>query len=205
MSIESLGYYLGIGIFHGLNPAMGWLFSVALALQHNSFRWIIRSAIALLTGHFLSIGSYFAFFLLLGKWVSLQWIKWIAVIALFSFAFYWLIRARHPKWVGMNVGVADLIYWSFLMASAHGAGLMLLVGSSLCGRSFAFWLQPSGITAQLFIPPAIHTLGYFLAVFVIATIVYRSDLLKVLYRKWINFDLLWSAALFAAGSWIALN
>ncbi|QSR86447.1 hypothetical protein EM20IM_08100 [Candidatus Methylacidiphilum infernorum] len=199
MSIEALGYYLGLGFFHGLNPAMGWLFAVALALQHNSSRWIGRAVIALGVGHFLSVFCLCTVFILLGKALPQLWVKGLCVSALFGFGGYWLFRARHPRWVGMNVGLAELVGWSFLMASAHGAGLMLVAGSSLCGKSFLPLPVQWDSLKLFFYPSVIHSIGYFFTVSILATLVFRADLLGLLYRKWINFDILWAISLFLAG------
>ncbi|TFE71059.1 hypothetical protein [Methylacidiphilum caldifontis] len=205
MSIEALGFYLGLGLFHGLNPAMGWLFAVALALQHNSFSWIPRAVGALLVGHFLAVLFTCGIFVLLGKALSPFWVKGLSGIALFGFGFYWLFRARHPNWVGMNVGIMDLVYWSFLMASAHGAGLMVFAGSSFCGKPFFLWSMQGGSFKLFLYPSVVHSLGYFLAIFLIATVVFRADLLQFFYKKWINFDILWSISLFLAAMGIALG
>jgi hypothetical protein len=116
---------LGLGAFHGINPGMGWLFAVGLGLQEGSGRAVVRALVPIALGHALSIGVVVLVVVLARAAVPLAWLRWPVGAGLVLFGAYKLVRMRHPRWVGMKVSFRDLVTWSFLMASAHGAGLML--------------------------------------------------------------------------------
>lgn len=116
----------GLGLFHGVNPAMGWLFAVALGLQEQKRAAVLRALAPIALGHALSIGIILAAVILARISVPHRTLKIAAAAILFAFGLYRLFRSRHPKWIGMRVGFGDLTLWSFIMASAHGAGLMLV-------------------------------------------------------------------------------
>src|SRR6266542_3784660 len=116
----------GLGAFHGINPAMGWLFAVALGLQEQKRAAVLRALPPIALGHALSVGVIVAAVLLARVSLSHLVLKLIAATLLLLFGIYRLARSRHPSWVGMRVGFRDLTLWSFIMASAHGAGLMLI-------------------------------------------------------------------------------
>src|SRR3954467_8663145 len=113
-------------MFHGINPAMGWLFAVALGLQEQKRAAVFRALPPIVLGHALSIGIIIAAVLVARVNLPPRVVKTTAAAILFGFGFYRLVRTRHPNWVGMRVGFGDLTLWSFVMASAHGAGLMLV-------------------------------------------------------------------------------
>src|SRR5467141_964090 len=114
-----------LGAYHGINPAMGWLFAVALGLQEKSGRAVYRSLLPLAIGHLISVFAVVALVRLFLTVLAPQILRMAGAAALIGFGLYRLIRSRHPRWVGMQVSARDLSVWSFLMASAHGAGLML--------------------------------------------------------------------------------
>src|SRR3989475_7823007 len=116
----------GLGAFHGINPAMGWLFAVALGLQEQKRTAVFRALPPMVVGHALSIGIIIAAVLVARVGLPHRTLKIAAAAILFAFGLYRLLRSRHPNWVGMRVGFGDLTLWSFIMASAHGAGLMLV-------------------------------------------------------------------------------
>jgi hypothetical protein len=129
VNIDATSAWLGLlllGALHGINPGMGWLFAVALGLQERSRAAVWRALAPLATGHALSIAVVVLLAGAVGWVVPLSVIKWMVAAVLVGFGFYRLMRSRHPTWGGMRVGARDLILWSFLMASAHGAGLMVL-------------------------------------------------------------------------------
>src|SRR5438046_4065744 len=105
---------------------MGWLFAVALGLQEQKRAAVLRALPPMVLGHALSIGVIVAAVLLVRISLPHRALKIAAAAILFAFGLYRLIRSRHPNWVGMRVGFGDLTLWSFIMASAHGAGLMLI-------------------------------------------------------------------------------
>src|SRR5258708_21153706 len=117
---------LGLGAFHGINPGMGWLFAVALGTQRQRPLAVWTAVRPIAVGHALSVGLVVALVALIHASIQYRVLRWIAAAVLIGFGVYRLVRARHPRWVGMRVGFRDLTLWSFLMASAHGAGLMLI-------------------------------------------------------------------------------
>src|SRR6185295_17318178 len=116
----------GLGAYHGINPAMGWLFAVALGLQEKSRRAVLNAIPPIALGHALSIAVVVGIVWLAQAAVPERALRYAAAAILFGFGLFRLLRSRHPKWVGMRVGFRDLVLWSFVMTSAHGAGLMLL-------------------------------------------------------------------------------
>ncbi|ETX06670.1 MAG: hypothetical protein ETSY2_15750, partial [Candidatus Entotheonella gemina] len=117
---------LFLGAFHGINPGMGWLFAVALGLQEQRLRAVFRALLPIAIGHALSILVVLLVAGMLQVVVPERLLHWLSAGVLCGFGLYKLIRARHPRWVGMRVNFKGLVLWSFLMASAHGAGLMLV-------------------------------------------------------------------------------
>lgn len=124
--LQAWAALLALGAFHGINPGMGWLFAVALGLQEGRRRAVFRSLVPIAIGHALSIGAVVLVVGLAQEAIPLEWLRWPIGAGLVLFGGYKLFRMRHPKWVGMKVSFRDLVTWSFLMASAHGAGLMLV-------------------------------------------------------------------------------
>jgi hypothetical protein len=203
----------GLGIFHGINPAMGWLFAVALGLQEQKRTAVFRALPPMVLGHALSIGIIIAAVLLARVSLPHSAMKIAAAAILFTFGLYRLIRSRHPNWVGMRVGFFDLTLWSFIMASAHGAGLMLVpffLPSPAAGEShhhdghqmhswaFANFSAPSLLIAAV----VVHTLGYLLTTALIAIVVYEKLGVAILRRAWFNIDLVWMLALMITGVFI---
>jgi hypothetical protein len=203
----------GLGIFHGINPAMGWLFAVALGLQEQKRTAVFRALPPMVLGHALSIGIIIAAVLLARVSLPLSALKIAAAAILFAFGLYRLLRSRHPNWVGMRVGFGDLTLWSFIMASAHGAGLMLVpffLPSPAAGEShhhdghemhawaFANFSAPSLLIASV----VVHTLGYLLATALVAIVVYEKLGVAILRRAWFNIDLVWMLALMITGVFI---
>lgn len=190
----------GFGAYHGLNPAMGWLFALALGLQQRSASaiWLALPPIAL--GHAASLGIVAGAVLALGRVIPFAVLDVAAAVLLLAFGAWKLRRwARHPRWVGMRVSQRDLVAWSFLMAAGHGAGLM--VAPSL----LAIAGDPGGANAAselraLVLAVGVHTLAMLVVMAVVAWIVYRKLGLAVLRRGWLNFDLIWAAALLLVGA-----
>jgi hypothetical protein len=198
-----------LGAFHGANPAMGWLFATALGLQERRASGVLRALPPIAVGHAASVAAVLVAAGALALVIPQFALRIVAAAVLFAFAAYKIAtRFRHPTWVGMRVGPRDLTVWSFLMASAHGAGLMLL---PVLLRTSA--TLPSHVTAEshmsmLPAPPsagaavaavAVHTVGVFTVMAAIALIAYRAAGVGILRRAWINLDIVWAAALIAAG------
>ena len=205
----------GLGVFHGINPAMGWLFAVALGLQEQKRAAVFRALPPMVLGHALSIAIIIATVLLARVSLPHRALKIAAAVILFAFGLYRLLRSRHPNWVGMRVGFGDLTLWSFVMASAHGAGLMLVpfflqppaTGAAhhhniheMHAWAFANFNAPSLLAASV----AVHTLGYLLMTGLVAILVYEKLGVAILRRAWFNIDLVWMLALMITGVFILL-
>jgi hypothetical protein len=203
VSLSSLGAWLalaGFGVYHGLNPAMGWLFALALGLQQNSERAIWLAMIPITLGHAASIALTAVAVLALQALVPLQALQLATAVLLVGFGTYKLVNwYRHPRWVGMRVRWYELVGWSFLMATAHGAGLMAapaLLGVVAMEGSHTP-SHAAGVNAGLAV--GLHTIAMLVTMMVIAWIVYRKLGLTVLRKGWVNFDLIWSVALLVVG------
>jgi hypothetical protein len=197
-----------LGAFHGINPGMGWLFAVALGLQEKSRQAVRRALLPIALGHAASIGMVVLAVGLLQAVLPEYVVRYLCAVVLGVFGLMRLVRARHPRWVGMRVGFWDLTLWSFLMASAHGAGLMLVPlllqwpaeDASHYRLMAALW-PPSAMTspARVLAAVGVHTLSLFLVTSAVAMLVYEKLGVAFLRSAWLNLDVLWAAALFIAG------
>ena len=190
---------------------MGWLFAVSLGLQREN-AWAINSALVYIAlGHLASLAAVAVLLALFGFFVPLFWVRIGAGIVLLIFGIYKLaLYYRHFRWVGMNVSGRDLAAWSFLMATSHGAGLMLapiILNLEERGTDtvpglehHAGLLDISDTAAAWGIGLAVHTSAMLVVMLVIAMIVYKKVGLAFLRRGWLNVDLLWAAALILAGA-----
>jgi hypothetical protein len=189
----------GLGAYHGLNPAMGWLFAVALGLHRRSRTVVLQSLVPIALGHALSIAIVALAVVAAGFVVDATLLRQMAGAALVLWALYHVLYgSRHRARVGMRTGLAGLALWSFLMAGAHGAGLMLL--PALLPLCLAVGPMPMTDSAGVALAAVgVHT-GAMLAVTgIIAIVVYEWAGLDFLRRGWINLDLLWTAALIVTG------
>jgi hypothetical protein len=199
---ESWGWpaLLVLGAYHGLNPAMGWLFAVALGMQERRRTAVAWSLIPITLGHGLAIAVAIGIAGLLGTIVSSGRLKAIVAAVLFAFGGYRLFRHRHPRGGGMRVGFRDLTLWSFLMASAHGAGLMVLpILFGLSAGEHAGHSTGAQSLAVASLAVGVHTAGYLGVTALVAAIVYEKVGLGVLRKAWVNMDLLWAGALMLTG------
>ncbi|TKT74906.1 hypothetical protein [Aquamicrobium sp. LC103] len=192
----------GLGAFHGVNPAMGWLFAVALGLNRNSRRVVWLSLFPIAAGHAVSIAAVLAVVVALGLVLEPHSLNLAAGTVLLGWAAYYALYGhRHRVRVGMRTGMVGLGAWSFLMATGHGAGLMLVpvviplcLTASPASELFTANALPVSLAAV-----AVH-MGTMLAVTaVIAIAVYEWVGVALLRRGWINLDLIWIAALAATG------
>lgn len=219
-----------LGALHGINPGMGWLFAVALGLQEEDGRAVWRSLLPLALGHALAVAAALALALAAGLVLPRESLRWLVAGALFGMGVFHLRRHRHPGRFGMRVGARDLVAWSFLMATAHGAGLMALpfmpdaapaAAEAHASASAAAPAPAPGAHAHHASPlpasaPAgdgrllgllaalVHTLGYLLATGTVAAVVYHRLGLRLLQRAWVNLDVVWAAALIATALLIPL-
>jgi hypothetical protein len=192
----------GLGAFHGINPAMGWLFAVALGLHRHSRTVVLEALIPIAIGHALAILAVALAVALLGIVVDQRAIQIGAGMLLIGWAAYHtLYGSRHRVRFGMQVGMLGLGAWSFLMATAHGAGLMLIpVLMPLClAASPARELTAAGSLPIALAAVGVHTLAMLAVTGVIALAVYQWFGVAFLRRGWINLDLIWTGALVATG------
>ena len=209
-----------LGAFHGLNPGMGWLFAVALGLQERRLRAVIAALGPIALGHALAIGVAAVAVGAIGFVVPQRAVLALGGATLLAFAAYKLAtRFRHPRWVGMRVGQRELVFWSFVMASAHGAGLMLVpVLVQLRGEGTSSALAHAEHVGQLghhssggndaLLPTlaavGLHSVAMLAVAGLLAVVVYQKLGVEVLRRAWINLDFIWVGTLIVVGS-IALG
>lgn len=117
---------IALGAYHGLNPGMGWLFAVSRGLQERSRRAVLASFAPIALGHMASVAAVVALVAVAQPFVEIGALRLAGGVALVAFGIFKLVVQAHPRWVGMRVGMRELALWSFLMATAHGAGLMLV-------------------------------------------------------------------------------
>jgi hypothetical protein len=195
-----------LGVYHGINPGMGWLFAVALGMQEGKGSAVAKALVPIAVGHALAIGIVVLAAAFLGMALPLRAIRYFVAALLVGLGVYCLVRHSHPRWVRMQVGFRDLTVWSFLMASAHGAGLMVLpvlLGSStveaqgqMAGHNH---LSPATNPLSGMLATAVHTTAYLAVTGLLAWVVYRKLGLALLRKTWFNFDLVWGAALVVTG------
>ena len=201
----------GLGAFHGVNPAMGWLFAVALGLQARDGTAVIRALAPIALGHAAAIGVVIAAVEVLWFAFDPAPLELLAAVCLIGFGIFRLARGyRHRFRVGMVAGFRDLVLWSFLMATAHGAGLMvapLLIAipvhaspvslTHTHGAAMAAFGSSVGIGLLAVL---VHTAAMLVVTGLVAWVVFDRVGLAVLRKNWINLDLVWSAALIGVGT-----
>jgi hypothetical protein len=204
-----------LGAGHGLNPGMGWLFAVALGMQEGRSRAVWRALSPLALGHALAVGAALVAAAALGPLLPATALKSLVGGLLLALGILRLVRHRHPRYGGMRVGFRGLTTWSFLMATAHGAGLMvvpLLVGDPAMGSrpepssahamhlAQASVFPVSGHVGTALWATAMHGAGYLLVTGFIAVVVYHKLGLRMLRTLWFNIDLIWGGALVFTGA-----
>jgi hypothetical protein len=201
-----------LGAYHGLNPAMGWLFAVGLGMQDRRRRSVLRALPPIAAGHQLAIVAVAALVVGLGTLVDPRPLRLAAAGALIGFGLFRFIRPRvHARWTTMRVTRKELTWWSFLMSSAHGAGLMLapvLLGTSAAepAHAHAGHAHHGEATAGAMglgdaaMAITIHV-GAMLAVMaVVALVVFEKLGLAFLRKAWLNSDQFWAGAFVVAGA-----
>jgi hypothetical protein len=205
---------VSLGAYHGLNPGMGWLFALSLGLQNKSRVAVLRALLPIGIGHAAAISLTILAIEIFEYVLTPTTLRILVACALFAFGIHLMVRARHPRGGGMRVGFRDLAFWSFLMASAHGAGLMLtpiLLAQPMLGMNHRMNTANVHVVAisgsVLGMAVVVHTLGLVMATGIIAMLCYQSyekSGLRILQRAWFNFDLLWAIALFAAAATLSI-
>jgi hypothetical protein len=192
-----------LGVYHGLNPAMGWLFAVALGLQERKRSAVLRALPAIAVGHEASIAAVAAILAVAQLVTAAELLRPLGAIGLVAFGVFKLVKPRsHPRWVGLRVGPRDLVVWSFLMSSAHGAGLMLvpvLLGLPAAQQAPDIPTVGLATLAEDVAAVTVHSAAMLVVMAAIALIVYERLGVDVLRKAWLNVDLIWSVAVIAAG------
>jgi hypothetical protein len=199
-----------LGAYHGINPGMGWLFAVALGLQQGSGRGVWRALPPIALGHAIAVGVVLVVAGFAQVVVPLDMLKIGVAAVLIALGVYRLWRHQHPRFGGMQVGFRDLTIWSFLMASAHGAGVMVVpfvapLSASALAHDHAHHHHhvPAAGGADVALTNAmavgVHTLAYFVVTALVAWVVYRKLGLSLLRKAWFNLDWAWAAALVVTG------
>jgi hypothetical protein len=193
----------GLGLFHGINPAMGWLFAVALGLHRHSQNVVFLSLVPIVVGHALAVTAVLVVVLALGLVLHWTILGRIAGIVLIGWAIWHALYGhRRRVRIGMQTGMAGLALWSFLMASAHGAGLMLIpIVVPLCLAA----TPAQGLTLNTALPVSlaavtVHAGTMLATIALISIVVYRWIGVEFLTRGWMNLDLLWTVALGLCGA-----
>jgi hypothetical protein len=209
-----------LGAWHGVNPGMGWLFAAALGMQEGKGSAAWRALPPLALGHALAVAVSLGAALLLGLAVSPTALRWTIGTVLVGYGTFRAIRSAHPRWGGMRVGPRGLTIWSFLMASAHGAGLMVLPFFVAGARAPAPGAAPHAGDAHLHHLPSVdpaaaaltspeafdaaaavllHTGAYLLVTGLVAVAVVHWLGLRLLRTLWVDLDRIWAATLIATG------
>ena len=203
-----------LGAYHGLNPGMGWLFAVALGMQRGSARGVWGALPPIALGHAFSVGVVLAMVLAAQIVIPLDTLRVIVASSLTMFGLYRLWRHRHPRFGGMQVGFRDLTIWSFLMASAHGAGLMVvpfvlsappMLSAASPAHAHHMASAATNGAALGAMAVSIHTLAYLITMTVAAWVVYRKLGLRLLRKAWLNMDWVWAGVLVLSGVVVLLK
>ena len=209
VGLESGTALLLLGAVHGLNPGMGWLFAVALGLQERRRRALWGALPPLAAGHAAAIAVAVGAAALLGRALPLGALEWVVAAMLVGLGAFKLVRHRHPRG-GMRVGPRDLAIWSLAMATAHGAGLMVLPLVLASPEQAPHWSHAghggavalaglAGAGMPALSATLLHSAGYLAATMLAAVAVYEKLGVAILRRVWVNLDLLWAGALIATG------
>jgi hypothetical protein len=196
---------MALGAFHGINPGMGWLFAVALGMQERRRGAVLRALVPLGAGHALAVAGAVGAALAIGFVIPLGWLRWPIAGVLISLGALRFFRHGHPRWAGMRVSMGGLTVWSFLMATAHGAGLMVVpvfMGMSMSGAGEHAHHMPAAAAGAgaAFFATGVHAVGYLAVTAGVAVLVFEKLGVGILRRAWFNLDLIWSAALVATGA-----
>jgi hypothetical protein len=201
------GQYLALGAlgaFHGLNPAMGWLFAVARGMQERSVRVVLRALPPIAAGHLASVAIVAAVVSATRSVVAANIVGIVGGVLLVGYGLYRLLSERHFRWAGMRLSSAQLAGWSFLVSSAHGAGLMLLpvLATTPMPAAHAGHVMAAPATGALtgLAAAGVHTIAMITVQGLCALIVYEFVGVGILRRAWFNVDRLWAAVLVAAGA-----
>jgi hypothetical protein len=195
------------GVYHGVNPGMGWPLAVSSGLMERRTRALFEALGYLSAGHVLAMFAVIVPFAMLA--VLLEWQQEIQIgasVLVICFGAFQLIRRKHPRMLA-RIPPSRLALWSFVIAIAHGAGLMLVpVYLGLC-RSFdmdqghrAAAAVMSGNLSMAVIVSAVHAAALIVAGGLLAWLVYRYLGLRFVARSWFNLDVIWASSLLLIGT-----
>ena len=195
------------GLYHGVNPAMGWPLAVSAGLMDKSPRALLGALWALAAGHLLAtllVLLPFAFLLVLAEWQ--RSIQLGASVLVIGFGVYRLIARRHPRALA-RIPPTQLALWSFAVAIAHGAALMLVpIYLGLCqafefdaGHEAAGALMKTSLGMAVLVS-LVHVAAMVGAGGCLAWLVYRHLGLKLVSRSWFNLDAVWAISLVLVGA-----
>ncbi len=209
--MEQLWPYILLGLlgaYHGLNPAMGWLFAVALGMQERSRRAVLRSLVPIAIGHEASIVLVAVVVVGLGLLADTHALHVGAGVALIAFGVFRFAKPRaHFRWTKLQVNRRELGWWSFLMSTAHGAGLMVapvLIGAGATAEASAndsVEHVQGVLEAPLMggLALLLHVALMMLVMAVVAVVVYEKLGVAILRQAWLNTEWLWAGAFVLAG------
>ena len=195
----------GLGAFHGINPGMGWLFAVALGMQERRRGAVLMALVPLGAGHALAVAAAIAVAAGLGAVVPLASLRWPVGLLLVALGVARAVRHRHPRWAGMRVSAAGLTWWSFLMATAHGAGLMVVpifLGMAVAGAEgggSCHMPAGTGSAVTALVATACTRRATSRSPRSWRSLVFEKLGVGLLRRAWFNLDLVWAAALVVTG------
>ena len=195
---------VSLGAFHGINPAMGWLFAVALGMQERRRGAVLRALVPLGAGHALAIAGAVGLAFAIGVVAPIGALRWVVAGTLVLLGVMRFFRHQHPRWVGMRVGMGGLTMWSFLMATAHGAGLMVVpvfMGMSMADGAHVHHAASAATSAgDALLATGLHAVSYLAVTAFVAVLVFERVGVGILRRAWFNVDLIWAGALVVTGA-----
>ena len=199
-----------LGAYHGANPAMGWLFAVSLGMQDGSRRSVVRALPAIAIGHELAVVLVAAVVSVLGLLADPALLQVGAATALIGFGTFRFLRPRwHPRWTRMRVRGRELVLWSFLMSSAHGAGLMvaplLIAGAATGSHQHDLFSTANLDLSEAALLVTVHAAVMIAVTSAIAFGVYSRFSTQLLRRIWPNTDGVWAAAFVVSGTFALLT
>jgi hypothetical protein len=191
-----------LGVFHGVDPGMGWLFAVSFGLQERSGRAVLRSLPPIALGHEAAIGIMIMVLTITSSLFASKVVVLTGGVVLLAFGLWSIWRKQHARWVGMKLSRWQLAGWSFVMSSAHGAGLVLIAVFALGHDGISPLDIHHGVLHALLIgllAMVVHIGAMVITCGVVALAVYQVLGLGVLRRMWVNLDRIWAFALVGAG------
>jgi hypothetical protein len=197
-----------LGAFHGLNPGMGWLFAVSIGLQERSRRALLLSLPFIALGHEGAVAVMAVVAAVTRSFTASRVVVLVVGGALLAFGLWQVLRKRHTRWAGMRLSRWGLARWSFVMSSAHGAGLMVLPVFVLPLHAFqgldtsSGWIHAVGVGL---LAAGVHSAAMIAMTGTIAVLVYDILGLSVLRRWWVNVDKIWAFSLVGAGTVVLLS